>query len=138
MIIQPEIKIASGHNNVAGLIAIEALIPSGDVAFQPVRNYGTFDVGQVKTRLNGRPYFAGRQSSQFISQVMTVSQFKYLKDTYCAGGYSGLVTVRLRPNTPASYTNYNATLVLPKEADLQYRQGYFLDVIWTFIDLQVI
>lgn len=138
MILQPNIQIAPNHNNVAGLTAVEAIIPTGDIPFYPVRQYGTFDVGLSKTRLNGRPYFAGRQSCQFISQVMTIKQFNHLKTTYCGGGYSGLVTIRIRANNPTAYANYNATLVLPKESDLEYRQGHFLNVIWQFINLEAI
>jgi hypothetical protein len=102
-----------------------------------VRSYGTYNIGDVRTRLNGRPYFAGVSSVQFISDVMTIAQFKYLKTTYCGNGYSGLVTINVRLDDPATYAEYDATLILPKESDLTYRQSVFLDVIWTFIDLEV-
>lgn len=138
MIIQPEIKIAPGHGNVSGLTVIESITPTGDISFFPVQSYGKYDLGQAKIRLDGRPYFAGRAIVQFLSQVMTIAQFNYLKITYCGGGYSGLVTVRFRPNTPNTYSNYNATLVLPKESELSYQMGYFRDVVWSFINLQEI
>lgn len=138
MIFQPEIQIAVGHNNTAGLTAFEAITPSGDTHFLPVRQYGTFNTGETKTRLTGRPYFAGRQSIQFLCAVMTWVQFAHLKTTYCNGGYSGLVTIRVRTDNPDVYKNYNAVLVLPKESDLTTRFKAFTDVVLRFINLEVI
>lgn len=138
IVFQADIQIAVGNNNAAGLVALESITPSGDIAFLPVRQYGTFNAGETKTRLNGRPYFAGVQSTQFICAVVTWAQFKYLKTTYCNGGYSGLVTIRIRTDSPATYANYNAVLVLPKESDLAVRYGAFIDVVLNFINLEVL
>ena len=38
----------------------------------------------------------------------------YLKTTYCAGGYTGPITVRTKYNTVA-VANYNAILIIPPE-----------------------
>lgn len=133
---QPNLQIGVGHDAMT-LTAIEAITPSGDRPFLPVRSYGTYDIGDRRTRLNGRPYFAGVSSVQFISEVMTIAQFKYLKTTYCAGGYSGLVTINVRLDDPATYAEYDATLILPKENELEYNLGVFVGVIWSFIDLEI-
>lgn len=136
-IYQSSIQIAVGNNNTAGLVAWESLTADG-INFLPVRQYATYDIGETRTRLNGRPYFAGVSRTQFLASAITLAQYKYLKTTYCAGGYSGLVTINIRTDDPATYADYNATMILPKESELDYRYNAYADVVITFIDLEAI
>lgn len=137
MIYQPNIQIAVGNNNTAGLVAWESLT-ADSVSFLPVRQFGTYDIGERKTRLNGRPYFAGDSKVQFLAGAITLAQYYYLKTTYCAGGYSGLVTINVRLDDPATYADYNAVMILAKESELTYRYNAYQDVIIDFIDLEAI
>jgi hypothetical protein len=136
-IYQSQIQIAVGNNNTAGLVVWEALT-DGVRSFLPGRQYGTYDIGETRTRLTGRPYFSGVSRIQFISAVITAGQYKYLKDTYCAGGYSGLVTINIRTDDPDTYADYNATMVLLKESELNFLNMSYRDVVISFIDLEVI
>lgn len=136
-IYQSDLQIAVGNNNTAGLVAWESLTADG-VTFLPVRSFGTYDIGERKTRLNGRPYFAGGAKVQFLASAITLAQYKYLKTTYCAGGYSGLVTIKVRTDDPATYANYNAVIIMSKESELEYRFNAYENVVIDFIDLEVI
>lgn len=136
-IYQSQIQIAVGNNNTAGLVAWESLVADG-VNFLPVRQFGTFNAGERKTRLNGRPYFAGVPLIQFLVSAITLEQYYYLKTTYCAGGYSGAVTIRARTDDPATYINLSATMNLTEEYLLTYRYTGYEGVVIDFIDLEVI
>lgn len=138
IIYQSDIQIAVGNNNTAGLVAWESLLPTNDINFLPVRSFGTYDAGEQKTRTNGTPYFAGVETISFLAVVMTRAQFFYLKSTYCAGGYSGAVTIHARLDDPDTYEDLNATMVLTKESELEYRHTSYLSVNVRFIDLEVI
>jgi hypothetical protein len=48
---------------------------------------------------------------------------QYLRDTYCASGYSGNVTAKTTTEDHDSYANYNAVMRLEKRADIQRAQG---------------
>ena len=138
IIYQSDIQIAVGHNNTAGLVAWESLIPTDDINFLPVRSYGTYDIGDQRTRLTGVPYFGGVEKISFLSVALTRAQFYYLKSTYCGGGYSGNVTIKARLDDPDTYEEMNAIMRLPKESDMSYRGTAFQDVVIDFIDLEVI
>lgn len=137
MIFQTQLQIAVGNNNTAGLVAWEGLV-ADSIYFYPIRSYGTYDTGDIKTRLTGVPYFAGVDTLAFITTALTIAQFYYLKTTYCAGGYSGLVTIKARLDNPSVYANLNATIILPKENDMEYRGAVYVGAVIRFIDLEVI
>jgi len=136
-IYQSNLQIAVGNNNTAGLVAWESLTADSKT-FLPVRSFATYDIGERKTRLTGRPYFSGVARVQFLASAITLAQYKYLKTTYCAGGYSGLVTIKVRTDDPVTYANYNATMILAKESELEYRYNAYEGVVIDFIDLEVI
>lgn len=105
-------KIAAAYNNAAGLVNIETIVPSGDRAFFSPVAYSNYRPGVRKIRSDGMLYLAGFGTSFWIMPAATRKQIEYLMDTYCAGGYSGKVTIRTRINRVA-YANYNAILSLP-------------------------
>lgn len=137
MVWYPEYKIASGWDNVAGLSSIEGLMIEGDICpFTYPKGIKQFDPGIRKTRADGSDYFVGYPSTRWLFGVMTWRQWTYAKDTFCAGEYSGQVTIRTR-TAGLTYANFNAVLKLPKEIDLPDSTAPVIpDVTWTFTRLQ--
>ena len=115
-------RIAAGHNNAAGLTKLGKITPSGDIPFTEPTAKLNYSPGTARLRLDAGIYAAGFKSQEWTLGFVTLKQYDYLKTTYCAGGYSGLVTVRTRWNS-GSYANYNATLQLPTEAQLEQFRG---------------
>lgn len=123
MTIRPryDYQIAAGNNNAAGLVNIETIVPSGDVAFYPPEGYASYDPGIFRVRGNGLTTTAGFAATAWVWTRLTRAQFEYLQDTYCASGWSGLVTIRTRIGR-RTYANYNAVLTLTKPKDSQMRR----------------
>lgn len=135
----PDNQIAVGNNNAAGLAALEGVTPSGDTrAFVTPTAYPHYDPGTFKMREDGTLYIAGYAAARWVFPVLTKLQVAYLMTTYCSGGWSGAVTVRLRLGTPSAYANYNAVLVLNKFDPSGFKQGYFVDYVLTFTRLEAI
>lgn len=109
-------QMAAGYDNAAGLVAIATITPASDRrAFYEPQETG-YSEGVVKVRADGTLFYAGFASVTWLWRVVTWRQVQYLRDTYCAGGYAGKVTVRLRLDT-TTYANYNAVLVIPQPAE---------------------
>lgn len=128
----PDIKIAAGNNNAAGLVAIESITPSSDRPFYAPQSYGSYSPGEARVRADGTVTFSGFAAVEWRFSVLTLRQFAYLQDTYCAGGWSGLVTIRTRTDDPATYANYNAVMVLPTFDDVNRQFKAFRDVTVRF------
>jgi hypothetical protein len=112
-------RIAAGHGvALVSLTNIEAITPSSDRAFYYPMASPFYNPGDYKFRGDGKLYISGAPSIDWQFSVMTLPQYQYLKTTYCAGGYSGFVTIYTRTGGTA-YTRHNATMIVPKEADLQ-------------------
>ena len=134
----PDAKIAVGHNNAGGLATLEGTIPSGGTPFLPVTAYPNYDPGAFQIRGDGRYTTAGFATIVWALGAVTWRQERYLRDTYCGGGYSGLVTVRTVAETDGTYANYNATVQLPKRPDGQPVGQAFRDYEIRFIRLVAI
>jgi hypothetical protein len=132
-------RIAAGHNNTAGLVNVEDIAPPGDRAFYPPSAYSSYNVGAIRLRLDGTAYTAGMPSVEWLFDVMTRAQWRYLQDTYTVGGnsHSGKVTVRTR-DMDGAYTNYNAVMILPRLVDLERSFTLYRRVIVRFIRLEAV
>lgn len=119
-------QLAVGNNNAAGLVNIQTITPAGDRAFWPPDAFSSYDPGTFRIRGDGTVTLAGFASTTWVFGVLTRAQLTYLSDTYCSGGWSGLVTVRTRIGR-TTYANYNAVLTLTKPRDSQRRFTKFLD-----------
>jgi hypothetical protein len=139
MVWYPEYKIAVGWDNVAGLTTLEGLTVTDDIQpFIYPKGVKQFDAGIRKTRADGTDYFVGWGSTRWVFGVLTWRQWAYIKQTFCAGGYSGNVTVRTR-TSGLTYANFNAVLKLPKEIELSDTSAPVIaDVVWTFAHLREI
>jgi hypothetical protein len=107
-------KLAAGHNNAAGLTTITS-ITDGTLALTEPLQLPFYSRGIKRNRTNGSVSVAGMPSTAFVFSYLTMGQWEYLRTTY-----EGLVTVRLSLNK-SSFSNYNASLVLPDPADMDYR-----------------
>lgn len=105
-------KIAAGNNNAVGLVNIGLIVPSSHIAFiEPIAR-PNWNPGIQRIRLDALTYSAGYPAQVWIMGIVTFQQYDYLLSTYCGGGQSGKVTVRLRYRNHA-YANYNAVLHVP-------------------------
>lgn len=130
-------RIAAGWGvQLASLTNIESIVPTSDRAFVPPDVYGSYDPGQIRIRADGTVYLAGFTSVRWRFSVMTRAQHRYLQTTYCNSSYSGKVTIYTRTDAgSATYTRYNAILILPKLPELQKRFTGFEGVTLTFTRL---
>lgn len=136
---QPDLQLAAGNNNAAGLVAIQTITPTGaGQVFPPILNYGEYDRGERLTLADGSDFWRGYPAARWIFQVLPWLHARYLQETYCSNNYSGLVTVRLRTDDPDTYANFNAVMKLPKLIDLGRRRKVFIDYIVTFTKLEAI
>jgi hypothetical protein len=114
--ITPDYQLAAGHNNAGGLTAIDSITDANGVKLAMPQGLPYRVRGERRTRLNSTVGFIGRDATQWRFAAMTLAQYSLMITTY-----EGLVTVRLAL-TSTSFANYNATLTMPDEADLEY--GY--------------
>jgi len=113
MWITTDYKLAAGHNNAGGLVAITS-ITDGTHAFVEPFGIGNFGRGIPRTRCNGTRGFAGAQSSAWVFSFITLAQWGVLRNTY-----EGLVTVRLALGS-TTFANYNAVMVVPEISELTF------------------
>lgn len=117
-------SLAAAWNNAAGLVVVGLITPSSHIPFfEPVVR-PSWNPGITRIRLDALTYQAGYDSQEWLFQFMTFAHYAYFRTTYCAGGYSGKVTIRTRYQTNA-YFNANAIAVLPPATELASTgQGY--------------
>lgn len=119
----PDLQIAANHDNTAGLTAFEAITAPNDRRnFWPPREVD-YQGGAVQFDADGDIYLEGYPSVDLLWGSLTWRQWYYLRNTYCAGGYSGDVTIRLLLDN-LTYANYNAKLIIPQTANTEQ---YFKD-----------
>lgn len=134
MVDYPNIQIAVGNDNAAGLSAFETVLASYDTfrtshpGLAPL-TWGQYNPGQYRVRGDGTVFLAGTPSIEWIVGIMTRAQLRGLMDDYCAGGYSGKVTIKDRLDDATTYANYNAVMILPKLTELQTRQFIYWENI---------
>ena len=138
MIVNANYKLAAGHDNEAGLVSIEGYTPTGGTAFVSVNAYSRFDPGDFKIRGDGTVMASGFPSMAWVLDHVTRVQEQYLRDTYCAGGYSGKVTLRTDTEEESTYANYNAVLVLPKHEDSERLGNVFRNYRLLFTRLEAL
>lgn len=127
--------LAAGHDNIAGLTLIGAIVPSSDIHFpEPSGAQHGYKPGLLRIRLDGKAHEVGFNSETWLMSHLTFPQYKYLKTTYCAGGYRGFVTVKTRWQQN-SYDEYNATIIIPQEDTLSKTYQGYENVPITFQDL---
>lgn len=113
----PDYQIAAGNNNAGGLTLVTSLTDSNSVNFVMPRGLPFRTRGDLRFRVDGTAGRVGKNSTQWISSVMTVDQYATVLSTY-----EGLVTIRIAL-TSFSFANYNAVLRMPDEIDLEYIPG---------------
>ncbi len=119
-----EHSIAAAWNNAAGLVRFGLITPSGNVPFFEPITRPSWNPGITRIRLDGLNYQAGYSSQEFLFQFMSFHHYAYFRTTYCAGGYSGKVTIRTRYQN-SGYFNANAIAILPLPQEMQSTgQGY--------------
>ncbi len=135
-------KIGAGYNLPDGsLVNIETITPAGDTAFYPPVSYGLYNPGDFKDRQDGITYLSGFASTQWIwtgspGGRITKAQARYLQDTYCAGGYSGTVTINSQTDNPGTYGRFNAVMKLPKLPDAGKNFAIFQQYAVSFTRLE--
>jgi hypothetical protein len=133
---QANYQIAAGNNNAAGLVTLEGTQADAEDyprTFGTVRSYGFYDPGLQRVKPSGEKQFSGYPTTSWQLAVVTKAQEKYLRDTYCSGGYSGLVTVRTTTdNNDDSFANYNAVIWLPKLSEQDWVGRYSRNYVIQF------
>jgi hypothetical protein len=130
-------KIASGHDNTAGLTLVSALSVGG-LAFLPPFTPTNYSRGQRRFTASGTPYVSGKKTKAWQS-FMSLAQYTYARDTY-----EGDVTAYGWLENTTAY-NFNAVLWFEEIADYEPINvasdgiGWaVLAVKWNFMDVQVI
>lgn len=117
-------RIASGYGvALASLTNLETIADSDGKKFKAPYAIASYDPGVFRIRGDGTIYTAGYGTLVWLLPVVTRKQVVKLQTDYCAGGYSGKVTVYSR-TVSDSYARYNAVLHLPKLSDSQRRMKY--------------
>ncbi|RMG82108.1 MAG: hypothetical protein D6712_15230 [Chloroflexi bacterium] len=129
-------KIASGHNNTAGLTLIEELTDSDGVLFYPVNDRYQYQPGEFITRGDGIVIPIGLPTLQWQSHL-TLAQWDYIYTSLLGNTYSGTVTIRTRTTTD-TYANYNAILSITPPTDYDVLNGWINNFIWQFTHLEAI
>ena len=111
-------QLAVGHDNEAGLTNVESTLPTFRSRPFYVRGRGSFSEGVVRVKGDKGLYVTGYNTFAWQVSFLSYEQYAYLQTTYTTGGnsLSGPVTVRTR-RFGGTYSNYNATIRLPKIAD---------------------
>ena len=130
-------RIATGHNNTAGLMNLEAIVVDGEY-FVAVDDLGKWREGAPVLYGDGIGGVAGLPSTTWVSGHITLAHYHYLYTTLLGGSLSGRVTIRTRRYDPASYANYNAVLTIRPASDLNKTLGAYPNFIWTFTKLELI
>lgn len=128
-------SIAAGHDvALVSLVNIEDITPSSDRAFNYPLASPLYNPGNYRIRGDGTVYVSGFPSIDWKFVGMTKKQYEYARTTWCAGGWSGYVTIYTRPGTEA-YARYNAVLTIPKPTDVTWSVSAFSDVVFKFTRL---
>lgn len=137
-----EYAIGVGHNNVPGLVNVQSIAATGEPQYQfydaPLAVPG-YSPGIRRVRLDGLDYFVGNETVRWLFGMWSWYQYDFWSETYCDGGYSGLVTIRTRIGRRA-YANFNATCHLPTPVEMRAveSQEYWEDVNVDMTDLELI
>jgi hypothetical protein len=84
---------------------------------------------------NGTARGGGWPVATWAWGFITQAQYNAFKAAYCSGKSAAVYVYTI--NSTGSYQEYTATLVWPDERDLEFVNGRVLDVVLTFINLEV-
>lgn len=105
-------RIAAGHDVALGsLVNIETIKPTGDTYFYLLQAIGNYSPGNANVRGDGLYSFNGKPYTVWYFPIMTRAQLSYIRTTYCAGGWSGYVTIYSTAGD-TTYARYNADLLV--------------------------
>lgn len=119
MALQPNLQIAAGHNNAAGLTALETAITINGKNEYGIMSWGNGSEGIIKFLGDATVYFSGLPNTKWVVSIDDFNGYWALRNTYCSGSIGGLVTIKTNLIRYDTYTNYNATLLLPQPEELQ-------------------
>jgi hypothetical protein len=123
-IAKPNLKIAAGHDNIAGLQTIETIIATGDTKpFIVPSVWFNNSPGRFRTTLDQGRYISGKKSGAMSFTFMTKNQWYHWSETYCNSGYTGDVTIQIEDRQPGVYFTFNAINYLPPQNDTTNRLG---------------
>ena len=109
----PDYQIAAGNDNAAGLVSVEALIaPTATKHIVAPTVRGGYTPGQNYVRGNGLLGTNGFARVTWAFSLMHYENDVYFRLTYCAAGFSGLVTVRTRLFPTGAFAVYNAAMTI--------------------------
>jgi hypothetical protein len=107
-------KIAAGLSvALNSLVNIETIKPTNDQYFYAPKAIPYGSPGVKRVKLNSVSYRAGYPSVDWLFSVLTRAQYEYLRNTFCAGGYSGQVTIYSTVSSSV-YARYNAVMDVPE------------------------
>lgn len=113
-------KLAAGNNNTGGLTLVTSLLTTSGYKFPAPRALGSYLRGVVQQRESGLLTIAGKPSIIWTWDVAETDEYyEYLSTTYCAGGLSGLVTLRTSTTKAGTYTNFNAVMQIKQHGEVE-------------------
>ncbi|MHC4646750.1 MAG: hypothetical protein ACYTBJ_14725 [Planctomycetota bacterium] len=123
-IAKPNLKIAAGWNNIAGLETIETIIATGETKpFIVPSAWFNNSPGRFRITLDQNRYISGKKSGALQFTFMTKLEWFYWSETYCGSGYTGNMTVQIEDREPGVYLTYNTINYLPPQRDTTNRLG---------------
>ena len=123
-ITKPNLKIAAGWDNIAGLETIETITAAGDSkSFIAPQVWFNNSPGRFRITLDQGRYISGKASGALSFTFMTKNQWFHWSETYCASGYTGNVTIQIEDRQPGVYFTFNAINYLPPQTDTSNRLG---------------
>lgn len=137
--VTPGESIAAGNNNAAGLTLVTALSVPAAIPFLEVTSIGNWQRGLAKVPAGTSVRkFTGFQSVEWISSLLWLQQWEYLKDTF-----EGQVTIRTLTDDDDTYANYNAVFYCGQLTDYEkVRVGQYgkaiLNFRWIFSRLEAL
>lgn len=116
--------LAAGFNTFP-LTTLAGYKPGGVVrAFDFFIGFGTYNPGAIRDLPTG-VYVAGYETTQWLPSIWDFDQDLYFRNTYCAGGYSGQVTVAVTTKDVLTLVYWNAICRMQKQSDMRaYRPGW--------------
>jgi len=121
-----EYALSPGYNSddftvITGLVPYEGAEP-----ILAVRGWSFYDPGIMTVRGDGTFLIEGYPTTSWNFSLLDKYQLKYLMDTFCGGGYSGLVTVRTTSDIPDTLIDFNAVMTIDKLPNQNAYFGYYL------------
>lgn len=130
--IELEYALSPGYNSddftvITGLVPYEGASP-----ILAVRGWATYDPGVFTVRGDGTLSIQGYPTAQWQFSLLDKYQLHYFMDTYCNGGYSGLVSVQTTSDIPDTLVSFNSVMTIKKLPEQNPYFGYYLPATITF------